>query len=66
MKTTKVTNVKSDNIDIITTCVCIIVFAVICGYYALTSNAASLKTDPNDDQVANAIRTSLILLDEKK
>ena len=66
MKTTKVTNVKSDNIDIITTFVCIIVFAVICGYYALTSNAASLKTDHNEASVENAIRTSLILLDEKK
>nr|DAN72519.1 MAG TPA: hypothetical protein [Caudoviricetes sp.]DAR41169.1 MAG TPA: hypothetical protein [Caudoviricetes sp.] len=57
---------KSDNIDIITTFVFVVIFALICGYYALTSNAASLKTDPNDDQVANAIRTSLILLDEKK
>ena len=57
---------KSDNIDVITTFVCIIVFALICGYYALTSNAASLKTDPNDAQVADAIRTSLLLLDEKK
>lgn len=64
MRNTRVA--KNDNIDIIVTFVCIIVFAVICGYYALTSNAASLKTDPNDDQVANAIRTSLILLDEKK
>ena len=62
----KVTNVKSDNIDIITTLVCVIIFAIICGYYALTSNAASLKTDPNDASVENAIRASLVLLDERK
>lgn len=62
----KVTNVKSDNIDIITTFVCVIIFAIICGYYALTSNAASLKTDPNDASVENAIRASLVLLDERK
>lgn len=61
----KTTNIKSDNIDIITTFICIIVFAIICGYYALTSNAASLKTNPNDASVENAIRTSLILLDEQ-
>lgn len=64
MRNTKVA--KNDNIDIITTFVCVIIFALICGYYALTSNAASLKTDPNDAQVANAIRASLILLDEQK
>ena len=64
MRNTKVA--KNDNIDIITTFICVVIFAVICGYYALTSNAASLKTDPNDASVENAIRTSLILLDEKK
>ena len=64
MRNTKVA--KNDNIDIITTFICVVIFALICGYYALTSNAASLKADPNDDQVANAIRTSLLLLDEKK
>ena len=64
MKTTKVA--KNDNIDVIATFICIIVFALICGYYALTSNAASLKTNPNDASVENAIRTSLMLLDEKK
>ena len=64
MKNTKVA--KNDNIDIIITFICVVIFALICGYYALTSNAASLKTDPNDDQVATAIRTSLILLGEQK
>lgn len=64
MRNTKVA--KNDNIDIITTFVCVIIFALICGYYALTSNAASLKTDPNDASVENAIRTSLLLLDEQK
>lgn len=57
---------SSDNIDIVTTFVCIIVFAIICGYYALTSNAASLKNHPNDAAVENAIRTSLFMLDEQK
>lgn len=64
MRNTKVA--KNDNINIITTFICVVIFALICGYYALTSNAASLKTDPNDASVENAIRASLVLLDEQK
>ena len=64
MKNTKIA--KNDNIDIITTFICVMVFALICGYYALTSNAASLKVHPNDASVQNAIMASELMLEDIK
>lgn len=49
--------------DIILTLVFLVVFALTSGYYALTSNAASLKIHPNDASVQNAIRQSLVALE---
>jgi len=40
------------------------VFALIFGYYALTSNAASLKVHPNDASVQNAIMASELMLED--
>jgi hypothetical protein len=49
--------------DVILTLVFLVVFALTSGYYALTSNAASLKIHPNDASVQNAIRQSLVILE---
>lgn len=62
MKNTKI--VKNDNIDIVTTFICVMIFALICGYYTLTSNAASLKVHPNDASVQNAIMASELTLED--
>lgn len=54
---------RQDMTDVILTLVFLVVFALTSGYYALTSNVASLKTHPNDATVQNAIRQSLVILE---
>lgn len=54
---------RQDMTDVILTLVFLVVFALTSGYYALTSNAASLKIHPNDASVQNAIRQSLVTLE---
>ena len=52
-----------DMTDVILTLVFLVVFALTSGYYMLTSNTSSLKINPNDDSVQNAIRSSLVILE---
>ena len=52
-----------DITDVVLTLVFLVVFALTSGYYMLTSNTSSLKINPNDDSVQNAIRSSLVILE---
>lgn len=54
-----------DITDVVLTLVFLVVFALTSGYYMLTSNTAALKVHPNDASVQNAIRSSLVLLEEE-
>ena len=54
---------RQDMTDVILTLVFLVVFALTSGYYILTTNTDSLKINPNDDSVQNAIRSSLVILE---
>ena len=54
---------RQDMTDVVLTLVFLVVFALTSGYYMLTSNTSSLKINPNDDSVQNAIRSSLVILE---
>lgn len=54
---------NKDITDVVLTLVFLVVFALTSGYYMLTSNTSSLKINPNDDSVQNAIRSSLVILE---
>lgn len=54
---------NKDITDVVLTLVFLVVFALTSGYYMLTNNTSSLKINPNDDSVQNAIRSSLVILE---